>query len=127
MPLITITLAKGKSAADKRAIADEIHNALVKSGIPEKDRFQRLIELDDENFIYDATYPNLSEARSKNFIVIEVLLSVGRSVKVKKEMLKTMIANLQQNPGLNPNDVMIVFKETQWENWAFANGEQIHI
>lgn len=127
MPLITITLTKGKKADFKRAIADGIHQALVKSGVPEKDRFQRFIELDDEDFIYDLTYPNLNEPRSKNFIIIEILLSVGRSVKIKKELLQTMMKNLEQNPAINPNDVMIVFKETQWENWAFAKGEQIHI
>ncbi|MBI3231003.1 MAG: tautomerase family protein, partial [Burkholderiales bacterium] len=32
-----------------------------------------------------------------------------------------------QGKGLRPENVMVVFKETAWENWAFAGGRQIHI
>lgn len=127
MPLVTITLLTGKSAAEKRAIADAIHDALVQSGVPQNDRFQRFIELNREDFIFDPTYPNLAETRSEHFIVVEILLSVGRSAKVKKELLKHIISNLEERASLAPKDIMVVFKETQWENWAFAKGEQIHI
>lgn len=127
MPLVTITLHKGRTASEKRAIADAIHDALVQSGVPEKDRFQRFLELNQEDFIYDLTYPNLTDARSAEFIIIEILLSVGRSVKVKKELLKNIISNLHARTSISPHNVMVVFKETQWENWAFANGEQLHI
>ena len=27
---------------------------------------------------------------------------------------------------LEPENVMVVFKETQWENWSFAGGRLIH-
>jgi phenylpyruvate tautomerase PptA (4-oxalocrotonate tautomerase family) len=127
MPLITITLHKGRTAQEKRTIADAIHSALVQSGVPLADRFQRFIELGEDDFIYDPTYPNLAEARSDKFIIVEILLSVGRSVKVKKELLKNLISTLETHASLSPSDVMVVFKETQWENWAFAHGEQLHI
>jgi phenylpyruvate tautomerase PptA (4-oxalocrotonate tautomerase family) len=127
MPLVTITLHKGRTAQEKRVIADAIHDALVQSGIPQQDRFQRFIELNADDFIYDLTYPSLSEARSEKFIIVEILLSVGRSVKVKKELLKQLISNLEQCASISARDVMVVFKETQWENWAFAHGEQLHI
>ncbi len=127
MPLVTVTLHKGRTPAEKRLIADAIHDALVRSGVPEHDRFQRFLELNAEDFIYDLTYPNLADARSEKFIIIEILLSVGRSVKVKKELLKQLISNLEERASLSARDVMVVFKETQWENWAFAYGEQLHI
>lgn len=126
MPLVTITTLKGRTAQEKRAIADAIHDALVKAGVPEQDRFQRFLELDEENFIYDRSYPNLAEPRSDKFIVVEILLSVGRSVKLKRDLLQNLVANLRTRAALQPNDVMVVFKETQWENWAFANGEQLY-
>jgi phenylpyruvate tautomerase PptA (4-oxalocrotonate tautomerase family) len=28
--------------------------------------------------------------------------------------------------GIHPENVMVVFKETQWENWSFAGGRLIH-
>ena len=34
--------------------------------------------------------------------------------------------SVTKDPGVNPENVMVVFKETQWENWAFGGGRQIH-
>ena len=59
-------------------------------------------------------------------MLIEILLSVGRSVKVKKQILAHLIAGISKVPGLNPDNVMVVFKETLWENWAFGGGRLIH-
>ena len=28
--------------------------------------------------------------------------------------------------GLNPENVMVCFKETSWENWSFGGGRLIH-
>lgn len=125
MPLITVTATKGRTAEEKREISNVIQQALVASGVPETDRFQRFIDLDPENFIYDLQYPDLNEARSTAFIIIEILLSVGRSVKVKRKILENLIRGLQEL-GIPPKDVMVCFKETAWENWAFANGTIYH-
>ena len=125
MPLVTITTGKGRTAEQKQKIGNAIQAALVESGVPATDRFQRFIELDAENFIYDKQYPDLSKPRSSQFLVIEILLSVGRSVKVKKKILASLVAQLK-TLGLDPNDIFVVFKETAWENWAFANGEILH-
>lgn len=125
MPLVTITLGKGRTAEQKQKIGDAIQAALVETGVPAADRFQRFIELEPENFVYDTNYPDLSKPRTSQFIVIEILLSVGRSVKVKKKILGGLISQLK-TLGLDPNDIFVVFKETSWENWAFANGEILH-
>jgi phenylpyruvate tautomerase PptA (4-oxalocrotonate tautomerase family) len=47
-------------------------------------------------------------------------------VKVKKKILADLIAALTKDPGLNAENVMVCFKETQWENWAFAGGRLLH-
>lgn len=60
-------------------------------------------------------------------MLIEILLSVGRSVKIKRNILAKLITSLAKDPGLNPENVMVVFKETQWQNWTFGGGRQIHI
>ena len=125
MPLVTITTGKGRTADQKQKIGDAIQAALVESGVPAADRFQRFIELEPENFIFDKEYPDLSKPRSAQFTVIEILLSVGRSVKVKKKILASLVTHLKA-AGLEPNDLFVVFKETAWENWAFANGEILH-
>jgi phenylpyruvate tautomerase PptA (4-oxalocrotonate tautomerase family) len=127
MPLVTLTVRKGKSSAFKSAVLQGVHAALVASGVPETDRFQRVLELDADDFRYDGTYPDLTSPRTDDFVLIEILLSVGRSVKVKRKILADLIENLKADPGLNPEHVMVCFKETTWENWAFGGGRQIHV
>jgi phenylpyruvate tautomerase PptA (4-oxalocrotonate tautomerase family) len=126
MPLVTVTLRKGKSVEFKSAVLSAVHRALVASGVPEADRFQRVLELGPDDFRFDPSYPDVSAARTDDFVLIEVLLSVGRSVKIKRKILADIIAAVGAAPGLQPDNVMVVFKETQWENWAFAGGRIIH-
>ena len=125
MPLITFTLQKGKPTAFKQQVGEAVHQSLVKIGVPSDDRFQRFIELDAENLVYSRTYPDLQEPRTADFIIIEILFSVGRSVKVKKQLLSHIIEGLQAL-GIAPNDVFVSFQETAWENWSFAGGKLLH-
>lgn len=127
MPLVTLTVRKGKSTAFKSAVLDAVHAALVASGVPETDRFQRVLELGADDFRFDTGYPDLASPRTDDFVLIEVLLSVGRSVKVKKKILAQLIASLSNDPGLHPDNVMVCFNETQWENWSFGGGRQLHV
>ncbi|MEO8384314.1 MAG: tautomerase family protein [Betaproteobacteria bacterium] len=126
MPLITLTVRKPKSPVFKSAVLEGIHQALISSGVPKEDRFHRVLELDAEDFRFDVNYPDLSSPRNDDYVLIEILLSVGRSVKIKRKILADLMANLAKDPGLNPENVMVVFKETQWENWSFGGGRQIH-
>ena len=126
MPLVTLTVREGKSDQFKSAVLDAVHGALVSSGVPEKDKFQRVLALKAEDFRFDSEYPDLSSPRSEDFVLIEILLSVGRSVKVKKQILAHLMASLSRAPGLNPENVMVCFKEILWENWAFGGGRLIH-
>jgi len=126
MPLVTLTVRKDKSIEFKSAVLGAVHRALVASGVPEKDKFHRVLELGADDFRFDADYPDLSAPRTEDFVLIEILLSVGGSVKVKKQILAQLVADLAKSPGLNPDNVMVCFKETAWENWAFGGGRLIH-
>ena len=125
MPLVTVTVRKPKTAAFKSAVLDAVHAALVGAGVPQADRFHRVIELDAEDFRYDPAYPDVATARDENFVLIEILWSVGRSVKIRKQLLADLMERLRQ-ARLDPENVMVSFKETAWENWAFAGGRLIH-
>ena len=125
MPLITLTIRKPKDDAFKSSVLDAVHAALVASGVPIADRFQRVLELSAEDFRYDPTYPDVAGTRDEDFVLIEILWSAGRSVKVKKALLADLMQRLAA-AGRNPENVMVCFKETTWENWAFAGGRLIH-
>jgi hypothetical protein len=125
MPLVTVTVRKPKSAAFKTGVLDAVHAALVASGVPETDRFQRVIELDAEDFRFDPAYPDLKSNRLDDFVLVEILWSIGRSVKVKKVLLADLMERLSSQ-GLDTEQVMVCFKETSWENWSFGGGRLIH-
>ena len=127
MPLVTLTVRRGKDAAFKSAVLNAVHNALVASGVPQADRFHRVLELSAEDFRFDPGYPDLAAPRTDDFVLIEVLLSTGRSVKIKRKIAVDLIDGLRQSPGLDPDNVMLVFKETLWENWSFGGGRFIHV
>lgn len=124
MPLITLTVRAPKDEAFKSSILDAVHASLVASGVPATDHFQRVLELPAEDFRYDPGYPDVAGARDDDFALIEILWSVGRSVKVKKALLADLMQRLAA--GRNPENVMVCFKETTWENWAFAGGRLVH-
>jgi phenylpyruvate tautomerase PptA (4-oxalocrotonate tautomerase family) len=125
MPLVTLTVRKPKSAAFKSAVLDAIHAALVSTGVPPTDKFQRVLELDADDFRFDPGYPDLATQRNDDFVLIEILWSVGRSVKVKRKLLDELMASLR-GAGLDPENVMVCFKETSWENWSFGGGRLLH-
>ena len=99
---------------------------MVASGVPDKDRFHRVLELSPDDFRFDADYPDLTSPRTDDFVLVEILLSVGRSVKVKKKILADLLASASKTPGLSPENVMVCFVETLWENWSFGGGRFIN-
>src|SRR3954462_11284607 len=106
MPLVTLTLRKPKSREFKHGVLDAVHAALISSGVPAADKFQRVIELDADDFRFDPGYPDLITERDENFVLIEILWSVGRSVKVKKKLLGDLMENLAKQ-SLNAENVMV--------------------
>jgi phenylpyruvate tautomerase PptA (4-oxalocrotonate tautomerase family) len=127
MPLVTVTVRKPKTAAFKAGVLKAVHAALVAAGVPEKDRFHRVLELSADDFQYDDTYPDATKPRDNDFVLIEIVLSAGRSVKVKRQVLADIVKGIARDPGVDAENVFVVFKETTWENWAFAGGRQIHV
>jgi len=127
MPLVTISLSKSRPLEDQKLIADGIHEAIVGVGFPLTDRFQKIHRLTPDQFLYDARHPNITESRTEKFILIEIIISLGRSVEFKKDLLTRIIQNLKNKPGISPHDIMVVFIETARENWAFAGGIQYYV
>ena len=125
MPFVTLTVRKPKPAEFKDKVFAAVHAALVATGVPDTDRFQRVLELDAADFRYDSHYPDVTTTRTDDFVLIEIVWSVGRSVKVKKKLLAELMDRLRAS-GFDPENVMVVFKETNWENWSFAGGRILH-
>lgn len=116
MPLVKIEILKGYSEEYKKAILDAVHDALVESiKIPDDDRFQRLYELEKENFEFP---PNKSE----HVTLIEITMFPGRSLEAKKAFYQNLVDKLAKNPGIDGDDITTVLYEPPMDNWALRGG-----
>ncbi len=121
MPLVRISLLVGKSDAQKRKIADAAHRALVETiSIPAQDRFQIITEYAKADLIYDLSYLNIN--RTDDVVIIQITMSAGRTLEVRKSLYRRMADLLSQEAGLRKEDVFINLVETAKENWSFGDG-----
>lgn len=125
MPIVTLTVRKPKSAEFKAQVLDAIHAALVEIGAHPNDRFQRVIELDEADFRFDPGFPDVRTRRTDDFMLVEILLGVGRSVKIKKQLLAGITQRLSAL-DLDAENLMVVFQDLPWENFSPAGGRLPH-
>jgi 4-oxalocrotonate tautomerase len=122
MPLVRISLLAGKPESHKQKVSEAIHRALVETiGIPAQDRFHVITEHARADFIYDPLYLNVQ--RTGDLVVIQITLSAGRTLEVRKTLYRRIADLLHQEAGLRKEDVLINLVETAKENWSFGNGE----
>ena len=122
MPLVRISLREGKTPEYRRAVADSVHDAMVATiGIPKDDRFQVITEHAADGLIYDPAY--LGIKRSDDVVFVQITLSIGRTVEIKKALYAKIAENLANGVGLRKEDVFVNLVEVVKENWSFGNGE----
>ena len=125
MPIVTVTSRAPKSGAFKAQVLDAIHAALVEIGASPNDLFQRFLELNEQDFRFDATFPDVRTRRTADFLLVEILLGVGRSVKLKKQLLAGIVERLSAQ-GFDAENLMVVFHDVPWENFSPAGGRVPH-
>src|SRR5215469_1764945 len=103
MPLVRISLLEGRQESYIQKVGDAIHRALVETvSIPAQDRFQIITEHSKSHFIYDPTYLNIR--RSNDLIIIQIAISQGRSMEIKKTLYKRIAELLHQEVNLRKED-----------------------
>ena len=121
MPLVHISLIKGKSREYVRAIADGVQRALHETyNAPLDDRFQLIHEYERGNLIYDANY--LGIRRTDDIVIVHIVAGKWRDTQTKKTFYKRMSQLLAEKPGLRPEDVQIVLSPNDRDDWSFGNG-----
>lgn len=121
MPLVRVTLRKGKSAESLRDIGDSIHDALVATAnVPPDDRFQIFDEVEPDRLIAHPTYAGVN--RGDGLIIIEITLNAGRTLEVKRALYGEIVARLGRALDVRPDDVLINLVEVSKENWSFGKG-----
>ena len=122
MPLVRVDLREGKSASYIQAIGNAIQQAMVEHlNVPVRDQFQVISEHAPDHLVYNPGYLNVE--RTDDIVFIQVTLSTGRTTEQKRAFYARLAEQLQENPGIRPQDVTIHLVENTREDWSFGNGE----
>ena len=118
MPLVKVELSKGKSAEFKKTVLESIHTGLISSlGIEDWDRFQRIIEIEPEDF-------ETAPGKTDNFMIIKLTIFPGRTKEQKKNAIEMITANLNKNLNIEPTDIFIIMNEPPLENWGMGGRQK---
>lgn len=121
MPLIRISMRRGSPASHPAAIVDGVYRALRATfEVPENDLFAVVHQHEAEEFVFDANFFGFQ--RSAGLVIIQITVANTRGVTQKKALFAAIAANLQQEPGLKPDDIFINLLEVKRENWSFGGG-----
>jgi Tautomerase enzyme len=121
MPLFTVTMRAGRSADEIESLSSAIHAASVAAGYPEDDLFQRFLSLEPSHFRADLRYPSLPKPRTDQMLLIEALVSSGTDTDRKRALVRSLVEHLS-GAGVDPNDIMVFFLETDRAAGSFGGG-----
>lgn len=115
MPLVKIAILKGKSAEYINAIADAVNSAVIETmGFPDDDRYQIISEHDEHCLQL--------QKRTGDRVMMNLIMRSGRSDSAKKAFYAKAVENLQNDPGIDPANVLITITENTDIDWSFSNG-----
>ena len=121
MPLVRVSLRRGKSDDYKKAIGDGVYKAMREAfNVPEEDRFVVVSEHSESEFQFSKTY--LDIARSDDLVIIQITANNTRTVEQKKALFAKIAELLSVSPGLRKEDVFVSLVDVPKENWSFGNG-----
>ena len=121
MPLVRISLMQGKSIEFRRKLGKIVYQTMVDViNVPMKDKFQVITEHDENSLIFDPEYLDIQ--RTNGFVLIQITLSEGRTVELKKAFYKRLAERLHNELEIRMEDIFVNLVEVKKENWSFGNG-----
>lgn len=107
MPVVRISMVKGKSPEYLAAVSASIYAAMRESYVlAEGDLFHIFEQLDPSAFIYDREYVS-QEPRTHEFLLIQIISDARRQIE-KIAIIKAICDKLGASPGVKPQDIAIV-------------------
>ncbi len=121
MPMVRISLLKGKSKPYLAALSDGVHRAMVEAfDVPPDDRFQVIHQHEPEELVFDRHY--MGGPRSDNYVLVCITAGKPRPTAMKEAFYRRLTEVLAESPGIDPKDVMTVITMTEFDGWSFGGG-----
>lgn len=123
MPLVRVTMIKGKPAEYIKQLSQSIYDTLVEAYLmPENDMFQIIEQLEPGSLIYDRRF-GIDGERSDDFVLINIE-SDARRRDEKQAFVARLVEKLAASPGLSSNDVFVrLSANTVMDDWSFGSGK----
>lgn len=121
MPLVRVSMHKGKPQEYINLLSESIYKALVDSYLmPECDLFQVFEQLEPGSLFFDRHFGG--GPRTDDFLLITIK-SDARRVGEKEALMKRLVEKLAESPGVRPEDVFIVLDvDSNLEDYSFGKG-----
>ncbi len=120
MPLVHISLRKGKPEAYRQAIFDGLYRAMREAlNVPDDDQFMTIHEHDAANFRTGTGY---GVNRSADVVYIQITVFNSRTAEQKRALFRRVAELLGENPGIRPEDVFVIVLDAAKENWSVGHG-----
>jgi 4-oxalocrotonate tautomerase len=121
MPLVRISVHKGKTAEFRKTIVDQVYGALRQTfNVPEDDLFMVIDEYEATNFHANRTFMGFD--RSNDMVIIQLTVANTRGVDQKRALYRAIAEGLHSELGLRGDDVFVNLLEVFRENWSFGGG-----
>jgi hypothetical protein len=113
MPIVTCTIRRGLSAADKSRLSEAMLEAQLAAGDHRADRFHRFLEVDQDDLLVDPRFPDYATDRTDRFMVVEVVISSGRPTGTAATIADEAVRLFGERLHLAPQDILFVFHEVE--------------
>ncbi len=115
MPLVNISILKGKPPEYVNAVAEGVNSAVIETmGFPKDDRYQIIHEHEPHCLEH--------QDRQGDRIMMHLIMRAGRSDQSKKAFYVKVVENLARDPGIDPGNVLITITENNDIDWSFRDG-----
>jgi len=119
MPFVSISVPQEILAAERRAVADAVHEALVSvAGIPRDERFQVVTAHSSDELIVD---PHFLGVERRSPVLVRITLVRGLGDDVKRRLYADMAQRLA-DAGVRGDDVFVTLTENELIDWSAAGG-----
>ena len=121
MPLVKVSLLKGRSTEEKDSVAASIQTALVSTlDVSDANRYQLFNEYDGESFRHTSGYLGLTY--TDKLLIIEITIREGDDDDHKKSLLAEINRNLVAADVVAEDDVFVLITEIGDANVSFGKG-----
>ncbi|BCI80373.1 putative tautomerase YrdN [Mycolicibacterium sp. TY66] len=120
MPLLNLTVVRGRTPEQIRQLLDSAHAAVVEAfEVPETDRYQVVDVREPDDVVAQDT--GLGFERSDQLVIIQVV-SRRRTAEMKQRFYELLAEHLHRDCGLDAKDLIVSITENGDADWSFGAG-----